>query len=66
MGFEQNSSGTSSGTSGMVGGEQSNVIVAGVESLPSTSTAAVASLAGAGLALIASGGSLLVIRRRRK
>jgi LPXTG-motif cell wall-anchored protein len=46
--------------------QQANGVVAGVQSLPSTSTAAAANLAGAGLALIASGGSILVIKRRRK
>ena len=51
---------------GAVAGAQTNGVVNGVGSLPSTSTAESLSLAGAGLALIASGGSMLVIKRRRK
>jgi len=52
-------------TAGAVNGMQTNGAVAGVQSLPSTSTAELQSLAGAGLALIASGGALMIKRRRK-
>jgi LPXTG-motif cell wall-anchored protein len=67
-GFQQNNAPVVNGMQTLAGtaATQSDVAVAGVQTLPATSTVETASLAGAGLALIASGGSLLVIKRRRR
>jgi LPXTG-motif cell wall-anchored protein len=65
-GFQSGPANGSQTTAGAVNGTQSNGAIAGVQSLPSTSTAEVANLAGAGLALISMGSGVLVIKRRRK
>lgn len=68
LGFQANNT-PANGTNtmpGAVNGTQSNVGVLGVETLPSTSTAEVANLAGTRLALLSAGGGVLMIRRRRK
>ncbi len=67
LGVQQNNTpGAMANALAGVAGTQANGAVLGVETLPSTSTAEVANLAGAGLALISAGGGVLMIRRRRK
>ena len=67
LGFQSNNT-PANGTTTMpsaVNGVQTNGAVLGVQNLPSTSTAELSNLAEAGLALIASGGVLLIKRRRK-